>query len=58
MTLGLNESVRYGTYPDADYSIAWRSDGNTMNTRQLGSQIIRTIKPDAIHTKPASSEES
>ena len=32
--------------------------GNALNTRQLGTQIIRNIKPDAIHKKPASSEES
>lgn len=34
------------------------ANGNTLNTRQLGTQIIRTMKPDAFHTKPASSGDS
>ena len=37
MALGLNESVRYGTDPDADYSVAWRSDDMVRARNQLGS---------------------
>jgi len=34
------------------------ANGNALNTRQLGTQIIRTIKPDVILRKPVSFEES
>ena len=34
------------------------ANGNALNTRQLGTQIIRTIKPDVIIRKPVSFEES